>query len=317
MAEKTEEEKAQIRQGAQQAGGMALGVGGAVAGQLVDAALAPYYSRLNYKYNELAANASDERTRALFTDLYSPEAKVKQLKKAGLSVGLMYGQGGASGTSSTSGAQGAGGGHQQGSPTNVLQGLQLGLMNSQIKALEAGANKDNADAKNKEQDRLLKEQQTLKLTEEVNEVKERVKNIVGERALQGWSQRQLMTISDSELKSYSEGAGWTKGWSEGASQGTSQSESKQGGGSIGVTVLKSGGNVSGNYGYSESESQNTSESKSENKGANTSKSETTSTSGSRNVVVWPKYDEKGKLEHLYMVVLNGDYKNISMEFRQD
>ena len=149
------------------------------------------------------------------------------------------------------------------------------------------------------------------------EVKERVKNIIGERALQGWSQRQLMTISDSELKSYSEGAGWTKGWSEGTSQGTSQSEGKQFGGSVGVKVLGNGGNISGNYGYNESESQNTSESKSENKGANTSKSETTSTGGTRNVVVWPKYNEKGELEHLYMVILNGDYKNISMEFRKD
>ena len=176
MAEKTEEEIAQIRQGAQQAGGMALGVGGAVAGQLVDAALAPYYTNLNYKYNELAANKSDERTRALYTDLYSPAAKVKQLKEAGLSVGLMYGQGGASGTSSTSGAQGAGGGNQHGSPANILQGLQLGLMNSQIKALEAGAKKDDADAKNKEQDRLLKEQQTLKLTEEVTDETYRLPN---------------------------------------------------------------------------------------------------------------------------------------------
>ena len=141
------------------------------------------------------------------------------------------------------------------------------MMQAQIKAPEAGANKDEADAKNKEQDRLLKGQQTLKLTEEVTEVKERVKNIVGERALQGWSQRQLMTISDSELKSYSEGAGWNKGWSEGTSQGTSQSEGKQFGGSIGVKILGNGGNISGNYGYNESESQNTSESKSENAGA--------------------------------------------------
>ena len=37
-------------------------------------------------------------------------------------------------------------------------------MQAQIRALEAGANKDDADAKNKEQDRLLKEQQTLKLS---------------------------------------------------------------------------------------------------------------------------------------------------------
>ena len=120
-----------------------------------------------------------------------------------------------------------------------------------------------------------------------------------------------MTISDSEFNSYSEGAGWNKGWSEGSSQGTSQSESKQGGGSIGVTVIKSGGNVSGNYGYSESESQNTSESKSESAGANRSKSESKSTSGSRNVVVWPQYDDKGNLEHIYMFLLTGDYKNIS------
>ena len=58
-----------------------------------------------------------------------------------------------------------------------------------------------------------------------------------------------MTISDSELKSYSEGAGWNKGWSEGSSQGTSKSEGKQGGGSVDVKVLKSGGGVSGYYGY--------------------------------------------------------------------
>ena len=158
-----------------------------------------------------------------------------------------------------------------------------------------------------------KETQQQKLAEEVTEVKANVAKIEGETALQGWAQRQLMTISDSELKSYSEGVGWTKGWSEGTSQGTSRSEGKHFGGSVGVKILGKGGNISGNYGYNESESQNTSESKSENKGANTNRSETTSTGGTRNVVVWPKYDEKGNLEHL----LTGDYNNISSEFRRD
>ena len=165
-----------------------------------------------FGFNERAAKNADARTRALFTDLYSPEAKVKQLKKAGLSVGMMYGQGGASGTSSTQGAQGGGAGNQQAAHVDLSKQLELGMMQAQIRALEAGANKDDADAKNKEQDTLKKEQKTLKLGEEITEVKERVKNIVGERALQGWAQRQLMTISDSELKSYSEGAGWNKGW---------------------------------------------------------------------------------------------------------
>ena len=93
------------------------------------------------------------------------------------------------------------------------------------------------------------------------------------------------------------------------------------GGNVGVTVLGTGENwgvnAAGNYGYSESISQNTSESKSESAGANKSKSESKSTSGSRNVVVWPQYDEKGKLEYIYMYLLTGDYKNISTEFRRD
>lgn len=274
---------------------------------------------VNYGYGEMSADNAQARTKALFSEIYSPEAKVKQLKEAGLSVGMMYGQGGAGGTSSTAGAQGQGAGGQQGKqPIGILQSAELGLMAAQAKKLEAEA--DNLD-----QDTKVKETQQQKLAEEVTEVKANVARIEGETALQGWSQRQLMTISDSELKSYSEGKGWSKGWSEGSSQGTSQgtssSEGKQFGGSVGVKVLKYGGNISGNYGYNESESQNssqnTSESKSENKGGNTSTSTTTSTSGSRNVVVWPKYDKNGNLEYLYMYLLTGDYKNISTEFRRE
>ena len=62
---------------------------------------------------------------------------------------------------------------------NSSKQLELGMMTAQIKALEAGANKDNADANNKEQDTLKKEQEMLKLGEEITEVKERIKHIVG------------------------------------------------------------------------------------------------------------------------------------------
>ena len=91
------------------AAGMAMDAAGSVVNNLNN----ELQMERTFGYNERAAKNSDKRTRALFTDLYSPEAKVKQLKKAGLSVGLMYGQGGASGTSSTQGAQGAGAGNQQ------------------------------------------------------------------------------------------------------------------------------------------------------------------------------------------------------------
>ena len=141
--------------------------GNAIAGMALDAA-GSVVNNLNnelqmertFGYNERAANKSDARTRALFTDLYSPEAKVQQLKDAELSVGMMYGQGGVSGTSSTQGAQGAGAGNQQAAQVNLSKQLELGMMTAQIKALEAGANKDNADAKNKEQDTLKKAHQT-------------------------------------------------------------------------------------------------------------------------------------------------------------
>ena len=86
----------------------------------------------------MSADSADARTRALYSDLYSPEAKVKQLKEAGLSVGLMYGQGGAGGTSSTAGAQGQGAGGQQGKqPIGILQGAELGLMAAQAKKIRS------------------------------------------------------------------------------------------------------------------------------------------------------------------------------------
>ena len=82
-----------------------------------------------FGFNERAAKKADARTRALFTDLYSPEAKVKQLKKAGLSVGMMYGSGGGGGgiAAATTASQGSGAGGQQGkNPQSYMEGAQKG-----------------------------------------------------------------------------------------------------------------------------------------------------------------------------------------------
>ena len=223
--------------------------------------------------------------------------------------------GGGGSTTPGSGAGGQASSSEAGKQQLQLHDKTTPIDIAQITVAAAQAKKLEAEADNLKADKVVKEQENLKIGEEAEKAKQETIKIKGETALQGWAQRQLMTISDSELNSYSKGQGWSKGWSEGSSQGTSQSESKQGGGSVGVTVLKSGGNISGNYGYSESESQNTSENKSQNEGANKSESKTTSTGGTRNVVVWPKYNEKGELEHIYMYILTGDYKNISTEFR--
>lgn len=65
--------------------------------------------RDNYYYNEMAANAADKRTRALYEDYYSANAQLNQLRQAGLSPSVFFGGQGASGMSSSpSGAAGAG-----------------------------------------------------------------------------------------------------------------------------------------------------------------------------------------------------------------
>lgn len=105
---------------------------------------------LNYHYGELSAQSADKRTRALYNDLYSPQAKVAQLKAAGLSPGLMYGMaGGAGGTTSTAGAQGQGAGGQQGKMSQ-FDFMQYALMDKQAKLLDAQAENQKAEAEKHE-----------------------------------------------------------------------------------------------------------------------------------------------------------------------
>lgn len=102
---------------------------------------------LNYMYNEMAANNADERARAQFNDLYSPEARVNQLKEAGLSVGLMYGMGGTVGQGQAQGAQGAGAAGQQGKANaGAVNSLGIAQILSTIRVNESIANKNNAEA---------------------------------------------------------------------------------------------------------------------------------------------------------------------------
>ena len=90
--------------------------------------------------------------------------------------------------------EGTGSGNPQPARVDMGQALQLGLMKAQADNL-------NADTKLKEQDTQKKQQETLKLGEEIAKIQQEVKNLVGEKALQGWTQRQIMTISDSEFNS--------------------------------------------------------------------------------------------------------------------
>ena len=67
-------------------GNVAAGMAMDATGSLINNLNNELQMERTFGFNERAAKNADARTRALFTDLYSPEAKVKQLKEAGLSV---------------------------------------------------------------------------------------------------------------------------------------------------------------------------------------------------------------------------------------
>lgn len=125
-------------------------------------------AKINYKYGEMAAENAFERQQVLYNRTYQDQSyanKVAQMDAAGLSPGLMYGGGGASGggagstTGAPMGATGATGAGAAADPNAQLQALmslrqvrmserkneaEINLLNTQADALkaEAGKNKE-------------------------------------------------------------------------------------------------------------------------------------------------------------------------------
>lgn len=93
----------------------------------------------NYYLGEQAAGNADYRTRELYRDLYSPKAQMAQIKEAGLSPSIFYGD--MAGMSGQTGAQGTG---AAGISPSVF-GLNP-VDFAQINALNAEANLKNAQA---------------------------------------------------------------------------------------------------------------------------------------------------------------------------
>lgn len=103
----------------------------------------------NYEYGEKAANNAMERTLSLYNKIDSPQAKVEQIKKAGLSPGLLLGGGGVSG-STAGGPQGTGSSGMNPIPL-TLETMEGALMGAQIK-------KTNEEARSQEIDNNAKEE---------------------------------------------------------------------------------------------------------------------------------------------------------------
>lgn len=129
-------------------------------------------AKINYKYGEMAAENAFERQQVLYNRTYQDQSyanKVAQMDAAGLSPGLMYGGGGASGggagstTGAPMGATGAAGAGMAADPNARLQALmslrqvrmserkneaEINLLNTQADALkaEAGKNKEETQS---------------------------------------------------------------------------------------------------------------------------------------------------------------------------
>lgn len=126
-------------------------------------------ARINYKYGEMAAENAFERQQVLYNRTYQDQSyanQVAQMDAAGLSPGLMYGKGGGGGggagstTGAPIGATGATGAGSAADPNMQLQALmslrqarmserkneaEINLLNTQAKALEAEADKNQEE----------------------------------------------------------------------------------------------------------------------------------------------------------------------------
>lgn len=126
-------------------------------------------AKINYKYGEMAAENAFERQQVLYNRTYQDQSysnKVAQMDAAGLSPGLMYGGGGASGggagstTGAPMGATGAVGAGAAADPNARLQALmslrqvrmserkneaEVNLLNTQAEALKAEATKNEEE----------------------------------------------------------------------------------------------------------------------------------------------------------------------------
>lgn len=142
-------------------------------------------AKINYKYGEMAAENAFERQQVLYNRTYQDQSyanQVAQMDAAGLSPGLMYGKGGGGGggagstTGAPMGATGATGAGTAADPNMQLQALmslrqvrmserkneaEIKLLNTQAKALEAEAGKNQEETQTIVEKRLWQIKQEM------------------------------------------------------------------------------------------------------------------------------------------------------------
>lgn len=127
----------------------------------------------SYKYNEMAADNADTRTRNLYESFETPSAKKRMLEEAGFNPALIYG--GMNGNI-PQGAQGGGGS----ASANNLGGITApsameiyDILNAKkdLEIKESQKENIDADTRNKDADTLNKGKEYFKIDEEINLLK--------------------------------------------------------------------------------------------------------------------------------------------------
>lgn len=280
------------------------------------------------QFNAEEAAKARAAQETMYRDYLSPQGKLASIKAAGLSPALMFSSGGGiSGTMPSA---------NQASSSAMASGAMPGVANFGFNEVEQQKQLQEAEKIQAETERLTKETQLIE---------EEIKKTQGEIALQAWSERQIFTISDSQLKAIEESHAW--GWSDSTSksEGKSDSSSETSGWHVGADVdilglipggkaakaigkvakgaTKAAEKVGGGLGLNGGTTDGTSTSSSTSSGSSESHSKqgsdswgnTNSESHSRQVLTWPKIVD-GKPAGLYMVVLTGDYSNIGIDIRE-
>lgn len=111
---------------------------------------------LQQQFANQQAGLADARARAMYNDLQSPEALRNQIEKAGLSVGLMYGQGGMQG-SLQAGAQA----ESPSAPSRNMLAME-NIVGAQTQNVIANAEKLEAEKRNIDMDTNVKEGEAAK-----------------------------------------------------------------------------------------------------------------------------------------------------------
>lgn len=168
----------------------------------------------NYKYGEMAAENAFQRQMEMYQQSYKDQSYSsmrKQMEDAGLSVGMMYGGGGAGGEGgATSGApQGSTGGAMAGDAAAIMQN-ELGLQQNAIRNREAEAQirlaqsqADLNEAKAKESGAA--KENTEALTQTLNEIRKFAVESQKQEALKKWLeniQEKLKLEGDSDVIKY-------------------------------------------------------------------------------------------------------------------